>query len=70
MTKAAAVAIFKDHHMPYIREAYESDGIPDWPARREGWNNFTDALCKEGSITSRQYESWTHPHITDGPYRR
>lgn len=33
----------------------------DTTARRETWNNFTDALCKEGRITAKQYDSWTHP---------
>ena len=30
-------------------------------AKREEWNNFTDALCKEGYITEKQYETWTNP---------
>ena len=33
----------------------------DKPWRRESWNNFTDSLCKEGLITTRQYETWTYP---------
>ena len=38
-------------------------GIPqgDWPARSEAWNNYTDMLCKDGQITSKQYETWAHP---------
>jgi len=30
-------------------------------AKREAWNNFTDALCKEGYITDSQYDRWTNP---------
>ncbi len=63
MNKRVAVRMFKEEVMPYIRTQYEQDRVPDWPARREGWNNFTDSLCKDGEITSRQYENWTHPSI-------
>ena len=30
-------------------------------AKREMWNNYTDALCKDGVITLRQYENWGQP---------
>ena len=33
----------------------------DRPMRDEAWNNFTDALCKDGRITARQYDRWVHP---------
>ena len=32
---------FEAEILPFIREEYEQDGEPDWPARREGWNNWT-----------------------------
>lgn len=70
MTKQEAVRIFKRHDMAFIRERYEKDGVPDWPARRDAWNDFTDYLQREGKITMRQYETWTHPRITSGPYRK
>lgn len=63
MSKADAVADFKENVMPGVREAYEKDGRPDFIARSEAWNNFTDALCKDGLITMHQYETWTHPAI-------
>ena len=66
MTKSEAVQEFKDYVMPGIREYFEQDGIPDWIARREGWNIFTDMLCKNNQITSEQYETWDHPAITNG----
>ena len=66
MNKNQAIREFKEFEMPYIRETYEQDGIPDWTARREAWNNFTDMLCKNNQITSEQYETWDHPAITNG----
>ena len=30
-------------------------------AKREDWNNFTDALCKEGYISENQYNNWSNP---------
>lgn len=61
MTKAEAVQEFETHVLPYVQRQYESDGVPDWPARREGWNNWTDNLCKDGRITDYQYRTWVHP---------
>lgn len=29
--------------------------------KRQEWNDFTDALCKEGYISSKQYETWSNP---------
>jgi hypothetical protein len=63
MTKKQAEAIFKRHDLKAVKETYEQDGVPDWPARREAWNNFTDYLAKDGRITMHQYETWTHPAI-------
>jgi|TARA_R110002020_G_scaffold133057_1_gene296979 hypothetical protein len=58
-----AVADFTDNIMPYVREQYEQDGIPDWPARSEAWCNWTDSLCKDGQISDWQYMNWSHPPI-------
>jgi len=30
-------------------------------AKRLSWSYFTDALCKEGYITMKKYESWSNP---------
>lgn len=70
MTKDEAVEEFKEYVMPSIREQYERDGRPDWPARREAWNNFTDMLRGDRRITMKQYNTWDHPDITSGPRRR
>jgi hypothetical protein len=67
MTKKEAEKEFKSRFRRAInlKELNQADG--NWPVpkdkalRRETWNNFTDALCKEGRITERQYSSWTSP---------
>ena len=58
MTKKEAVSIFRETIAPEIFKTY---GRNDKPAIREAWNNWTDSLCKDGQITMRQYETWTHP---------
>lgn len=64
MTKKEAEAEFRAYVLPHVQATYERDGQPDWPARSEAWNDFTDALQKERRITMRQYETWAHPKIT------
>jgi len=61
MTKVQAKKEFRAYVLPTVKERYEIWGNPDWPARREAWNNFTDQLCKDGRITLRQYETWGNP---------
>jgi hypothetical protein len=61
MTWKEACNEWDEEILPIIQEAYESDGIPDWPARREGWNNWTDSLCKDGQISDWQYANWSQP---------
>lgn len=61
MTKAQALATFRRDVLPAVRAEYEQDGRVDAVARREAWNNWTDALCKDRQITSRQYETWDNP---------
>ena len=55
MTKAEALSHFrlllKDTNLS------RTDSI----AKREMWNNYTDALCKDGVITLNQYENWGQP---------
>lgn len=54
MTKKEVVKIFDRD----IRRGIPSN---DKPMLAEAWNNFTDALCKSGQITLKQYETWTTP---------
>jgi len=56
---ADACAIFETDILPMVQEAHEQDGEPDWPARREAWNNWTDSLCKDRLISDWQFHNWT-----------
>jgi hypothetical protein len=61
MTKAETLEMWRSEYLPAVRARYETDGRADYPARSESWNELTDALCKEGSISLRQYETWRAP---------
>lgn len=60
MTKEAALIEFNEI---FPREAFMRQHTQsiDHVARAETWGNFTDALCKTGRITLKQYETWTSP---------
>ena len=59
MKKAQALKNFKE----FWREAVRSDPrlATDKPARCEAWNDYTDGLCKDRQITSKQYSTWANP---------
>jgi hypothetical protein len=61
MTFADACETFTTEILPVIQEQHEQDGEPDWPARCETWNDWTDSLCKNSQISDWQYENWPHP---------
>ena len=62
MTKAQAIAEFREFILPSIRKSESQYGNgTDETMRREEWNNYTDSLCKDGRITSHQYNTWTGP---------
>ena len=61
MLWADAVDYFNCEILASVEREYEQDGIPDWPARCEAWNNWTDSLCKNRQISDWQYENWSHP---------
>ena len=54
MTKAEALRDFRQLFNTFGKRG-------DATAKREDWNNYTDALCKEGLITLHQYETWDQP---------
>lgn len=56
-----AVEHFDEWILPLVCEQYEKDGIPDYVARSEAWNDWTDSLCKDGEISDWQYDNWSHP---------
>ena len=62
---ADACDTFITEILPMIQEQYEQDGIADWPARREEWNNWTDSLCDNEEISDWQYANWDHPPCND-----
>ena len=66
MTKSEALEQWKAYRLPAIQQVEQQHGNGvDRCMRREDWNNYTDALCKAGAITTRQEETWTHPRIVD-----
>lgn len=70
MTFKEAEAAFREYVLPSIRDVYEANGVPDYIARAEKWNNWTDALCKDGTITEKQYETWSQPRCCNPPRGR
>ena len=59
MTKAEAVKLFRFiYKIKAIENGYRRG---DEVAKRTEWNDYTDALCKEGLITLHQYETWDQP---------
>ena len=61
MTKKEFMEIFKTEYMPYIIKKESELGFKDMPLRRETFNDVTDAFCKNGTITEKQYNNWTNP---------
>ena len=57
MTKQEAEREWRECILPEVIARYGKDKA----TRRESWGVFTDSLCKDGRITLRQYETWTHP---------
>ncbi len=60
MNKRQAYEHWKELHLPWIKETYEQDGVPDRPARRESWNNMIDGLIRDGDVPERAGD-WQHP---------
>lgn len=63
MTKKQALKLFRElfPHSTFELGPRNGQMQMDYPARRETWNDFTDALCKSGEITLKQYETWVNP---------
>lgn len=41
---------FRNVTMPALSSLYESNGQPDYPARRETWNDTIDAMVTDGIL--------------------
>tara|TARA_Y100000310_G_C19987962_1_gene492812 strand:+ start:276 stop:509 length:234 start_codon:yes stop_codon:yes gene_type:complete len=66
---AQAVDFFEEYIMPAILKTEQENGFTryaDLPMRREAWNNYTDALCKDGQISDWQQANWNQPDVCDG----
>ena len=53
MTKKSAETFWNSYYRKNIAQ--------DKSSLRQSWNDYTDALCKEGAITVKQYERWVQP---------
>ena len=59
MTKREAIKLFRFiYKIKAIENGYRRG---DEVAKRTEWNDYTDALCKDGLITSKQYDTWGQP---------
>jgi hypothetical protein len=67
MTKQQAREVYVETMLPGVIAAH---GCTDEPALCQDWNDWTDFLCKDGQITSKQYASWVMPKFTRGEYLR
>ena len=59
MTKAEAIQLFRFIYKIKAEQLGYRKG--DDIAKRTEWNDYTDALCKDGLITLKQYENWGQP---------
>lgn len=51
MTKVQAEKLFKEEYKDWMKTATKTD-------KRVAWADFTDYLCKNGTITEKQYNNW------------
>ena len=71
MTRDEAIEEFQRDMLPFLilDEARWQGGEwshVDAAHRREAWNNWTDALCKDRRISDWQYENWSQPECCEG----
>jgi hypothetical protein len=59
ITKVQALQQFKHNWKVFTKQQPEWKG--DVIAKRESWNNFVDALNKEGYISDNQAMTWDNP---------
>ena len=58
-TKKEVVAQFRELWADTVANdpSWRGDSI----AKRTAFNDYTDSLCKDGIITTYQYENWSNP---------
>lgn len=54
MSNKEAINLFKQEVLPEVIKKY---GKNDRPAINQAFNDFTDNLCKDGLISSKQYNN-------------
>ena len=59
MTKKQAVASFRESWADFV--ANDPSWRGDRIAKREAFNNFVDALNKDGMVTDYQAYNWSNP---------
>jgi len=60
MMKKDAYALFMQDMYPLVVAKYGRD---DRVAIREKWNNYVDALNKDGEVTDKQAYNWSNPFL-------
>lgn len=68
MTHEEAIELWRSDVLPGVRAEFEADGVPDYPARRESWNNWVWDMYESGSISDTSYENWEHPEENTAPW--
>lgn len=61
MTEQELHDMWREDVLPYVVMAYELDGIADYPARRESFNNWVDSLAQDGVIPQELADDCDQP---------
>ena len=69
MSKQEAIAQWRETELEAVRQQYEPDNVPDYPARREAWNNWIDGMIKDDLLPARS-GNWSHPVECIAPWER
>lgn len=64
MNKQQFTEFFQREVMPALRAQFEADGVPDYPARSEEWNNLVDMFIKDGKLPEHAGD-WAKPAFVD-----
>jgi len=56
---------FVEIYTIFAKATIEKDGVPDWPARRTAWVNWTDQICRDGEISRKFCEEIEGPTFID-----
>jgi len=65
MTYEQFEAFYREEILPGVVRMYERNGRPDYPARREAWNDTVDMMVQDGDLPA-EAEDWALPDELDG----